>query len=462
MKTIIVAVLLAMLVAMARADTCSSSFVSSILSNYTSQATLTCPIGYMNIADGNNGRTCATVKSVYDSKLGKACTNSADCIFGSLTCVDSVCVNQYTRIEGDACTKKESCTPTFKFNSMNCYSGKCQQYSYTTAGKGEACGSVDNSKNTAVTCSSGNTCYGVDANSRKCYSYVYLSTGSSCTIGGKLDSTAYTITACDPAVSYCGSDSTCKAYTFIQKGNDCSSLPKEGTACIAGTICRKKSSSAATKTCEAQASWNEYCEASTECLTGVNGMARCAKNVCIRKNSLKDDAACEANADCWSGLCSSGKCVANTGACSTTTTCPTGACACGGVQYDSANAGKCIATCEGFVADAQACLWNYGVDSTSVFLPSYGASQVIDDSSSAFAACASYIQNVYTCYKSVQTAASITSTVSSTTLGSSKVDLSAAAATVPTSVLMPIVRSGASAVFVSAAAMIVAVLAILF
>jgi len=46
-----------------------------------------------------------------------------------------------------------------------------------------------------------------------------------------------------------------------------------------------------------------------------------------------------------------------------------------------------------YIADAHACLWNYGVDDTHNFVPSLGAGQIMDDSSSAFVACASYIQN---------------------------------------------------------------------
>ncbi|KAL9645377.1 hypothetical protein ABK040_002576 [Willaertia magna] len=434
-----VIVLLALLLSLTyinyvNSQTCSAKWVQGTNDGTLIASFVSCPVGQITGTD--NGKTvCLDYAATAKKLLGATCNADSECKFVWMTCQGGKCVVKQTRREGDACTVKQNCA-TSNSRAQNCHSSVCKPYTFVYLKKGEICSgnNVDDAANTAKICDTNLSCASKDLNTTSvCYEIKANSENEAC---NTKDDTNLILNTCKSGLTCISS--VCKPITIVKQGESCEDFPQQQKMCDTNLMCRKASATASGNTCEKSADWDQYCDSDAACLWGGvqhGALTTCAQNICKRKYEKKDNEACEKNIECYSGYCTGGKCTAVSAKCTTTNACPTYAgnsgCACGGNVTAVGSEGNCVASCQGFSTDLQACLWNNYYNDMSTVVPSLGSlgySQIIDTGAAAFSKCKDEYANLYTCLKNNLSAAGIKNVG---TLDTTIVDLATATAATP-------------------------------
>ena len=386
-----------------RGQSCTSTYLKTFTnadSASSKASSYVCPIGFVNAIMGSANRTCVPVTDALNNFIGKSCESSTYCGFNFLGCATSTnkCDYKKTRILGDSCTVRENCLGSFGTISggTNCLNGTCvsMSVSATVSTAGEKCNgaNVDTEKNVMYTCANGFTCY-----LEQCVKLNYNAVGGPCNTGtvNYVRDTCATGLVCD--------GTTCAKPTILKEGENCTASSILNI-CDTGLVCRKKGPGVASSTCEKPSVYREYCESASDCYSLPVLVMKCSKNKCQRKYYLSDGSDCEKSDDCYSSYCemSTLKCKTPLLTCTTTSLCPTGTgyvCGCGGSSSATGFNGTCIASCQGYLFDYQACAYNNGVDELAG-LPATAGSYVIDKSSSILNnTCAKEYLNLLRCHR---------------------------------------------------------------
>ncbi|KAL9642788.1 hypothetical protein ABK040_009863 [Willaertia magna] len=464
MKAIVLfALILSLTFAYVNSQTCSARWVQGSNDGTLSASFVNCPVGQITGTD--NGKTvCLDYAATAKNLLGATCTADSECKFTWMTCQGGKCVVKQTRREGDACSVKQNCATSYS-RTQNCHSSVCKPYSYVYLKKGETCSgnTVDDAANTVKTCDSNLVCMPKDLTTSLCYEIKANGENEACSTK---DDTNMIVNTCKSGLTCISS--VCKPITIVKQGESCADFPQQQKQCDTNLMCRKASATASGNTCEKSADWDQYCDSDASCLWGGvqhGALTVCAQNVCKRKYEKKDGETCEKNIECYSGYCTGGKCTAVSASCSTTNACPTydgnSGCACGGNVTATGSNGTCVASCQGFATDLQACLWNNYYNDMSTVVPSLGSlgySQIIDTGAAAFSKCKEEYAHLYTCLKNNLSAAGIKNVG---TLDTTIVDLATATAATP-KYTRPIQRSSAVSIVASMVLMIVAIFLVMF
>ncbi|KAL9647741.1 hypothetical protein ABK040_015229 [Willaertia magna] len=452
---VLLALVLSLTFTYVNSQTCSSKWIQGN-TGAVSAAGLSCPVG--QIATTENGKVvCVDYATTAKSALGSTCSTDSDCKFTWMTCQGSKCVVKQTRRQGDTCTVKQNCASSY-WSLQNCVSGFCKAYDYVFLKKGDSCignNLIDDTANTIKICGSGLSCTAKDATSYVCYEVKTVGENEECSTK---DDTNMFLTTCRSGLRcvFENSKNVCKSVTILKQGESCTDLGNSLKMCDYDLVCRKASASSSGVTCEKYADWDQYCDGDSACLMGgtLHGsLTTCASNVCKRKYEKKDGETCEKNIECFSGYCTGGKCTTVSSSCNTLNACPTydgnSGCVCGGNNTAINTNGTCVASCQGYVTDLQACLWNNNYNEWSTLTPTIstlGYGQIIDTGATAFSKCKEEYANVYTCLKNHLSTAGIKNVG---TLDATIVDLTATTTTVTPKYTRPILRSSAVSIVAS-------------